>query len=211
MPHGALLCELQVPRPMVLRMWCTDLPNFYYSVRVSARRAETDVFYCGADLRALSDLEAVQSYVKRYEAEHGCTPERGSLALDSLAMGDVNATAFAHCAHERILEEAGARPAGTTLRYKGAIPRATVLTGLMIDDMAILAIGPEGATTPANQAAEELFQKATAQYRALGVPDVPEKRQVGVTQCTIGAPSPSARSTARVSAHRSRNAAHSVL
>ena len=186
MPHGSLLCELHVPKESRLRLWSTDLPNFYYSIYVTPERAATNVFAVNVSLDALRDLSAVRRYLHDNDLETN-NGARAHLALNSLAMGDINATAFAHCAHERLLEQIGARPVGTTLRHRGLVPRSKVLTGLMIDDMAILTIGPTcgvGSRIAVTEGAR-LMEKAVHRYRELGVPDVPEKRQDNVCQGKI--------------------------
>ncbi|MEC9051356.1 MAG: hypothetical protein VX747_02775, partial [Actinomycetota bacterium] len=43
-PHGTVLCDLLVDAGCELRVWCSDLPQFYYRMEVSAARAATNTF-----------------------------------------------------------------------------------------------------------------------------------------------------------------------
>ena len=186
MPHGSSFCEVVLPADKRMLLWATDLPSFYYACRVTPERAATNQFTQLVPLAGLDDLAAVQAYRARVRAGEVGRAERGALCLNSLAMGDLNATGFAQAGHRRLLEQVRALP--PELAYYAPCPLGDVLGGVMIDDFVLAALVPleQDATRPsaAQQHAESLFTRARAAYVTAGVPDVEKKRVVAADEAT---------------------------
>ena len=186
MPHGSAFCEVVLPADRRMLLWASDLPSFYYACRVTAERAATNQFTQLVPLAGLGDLAAVREYRARLRAGAAGSPDRGALCLNSLAMGDLNAVAFAQAGHRRLLQQARALP--PELAYYAPCPRGDVFGGIMIDDFVLSALVPLGhdaaGPSPAQQHAEALFSRARAAYVEAGVPDVEKKRVVAADEAT---------------------------
>ena len=187
-PHGSLLCEVLLGEHEELRVWASDLPQFYYRMMVSAERAASNSFRAVEDGDEFRHLSAVQRLL---EAE-GRTPDepvgRIVFCLGTMAMGDVNATAFAQAGHLELVRQHGGVPADTVLGYRLLFPRGPVFQGLYIDDQATVACvprGPRWRLSPAARRAEELFAAARRAYEVAGVEDVEEKRKVAQLTATV--------------------------
>ena len=61
MPHGCLFCELILEHGEEVRLWASDLPQWYYRMKVSAERAATNVFTKVLDGDRYRGLAAVQA------------------------------------------------------------------------------------------------------------------------------------------------------
>ena len=77
-----------------------------------------------------------------------------------VAMGDLNATVFAQTAHVALLRRFGGMCESEMMVYRGLPPRGKTWEGIVIDDHAIAAVTPKGASgAPARSTrrARELF------------------------------------------------------
>ena len=181
MPHGSVWCETVLPPDRRLVLWATDLPSFYYACRVTAARARSNQFTKLVSLKGLEDLSAVQAYHARLASgEEVGNPAVGALCLNTLAMGDLNATGYAQGAHRELLRRASALPA--EVAYYAPYPIDDVVGGVMIDDFVVAAQVPlaDDGDSPCRprERARACFDRARRAYAAAGVPDVEKKRVV---------------------------------
>ena len=183
MPHGCVFCEIILEHDEEVRLWLSDLPQWYYRMKVSAERAATNVFTKVLDGDAHRGLAAVQALLasEGRAADDDAPVGPVQFALGTLAMGDVNATVFAQSAHVELLRRFGAMRESEMMVYRGLPPRGKTWEGVVIDDHAIAAVTRRGApsATPATRRARELFSAGRAAYESIGIEDVAEKRQQG--------------------------------
>ena len=183
MPHGCVFCEIILEHDEEVRLWLSDLPQWYYRMKVSAERAATNVFTKVLDGDAYRGLAAVQALLasEGRAADDDAPVGPVQFALGTLAMGDVNATVFAQSAHVELLRRFGAMRESEMMVYRGLPPRGKTWEGVVIDDHAIAAVTRRGApsATPATRRARELFSAGRAAYESIGIEDVAEKRQQG--------------------------------
>ena len=179
LPHGSVWCETFLDEGEELKIWASDLPSFYYAIKVSEERCRYNDFTGPVPLDRFRGVPAVE----RFLLDHP-TATRGRLCLNALAMGDLNATGFAQEAHLNLLREAGAIQ--NEIAYHKLFPDTDVASGVMIDDLIIVAKAQQGnEASPACRKAAELFEAALATYAKAGVPDVPDKRKVMQTRATV--------------------------
>ena len=196
LPHGSQLAELgPLAVGEIVLGWLTDLPQYYYRLGVSEARARSNAFRVGGQAlyRTLEELEeragaplAAVEAARTSARLHGCPAPGWVTGLKCMAMGDVNATAFAQDFHTALLREGGGLPPACTLDYRQPPPRGRVWEGVYIDDHAVVSV-----TGPGRGKCEEawrLHNVARAQYAAAGVPDSAEKRAEGAAEfCVWGA------------------------
>ena len=183
MPHGCVFCELVLEHGEEVRLWASDLPQWYYRMKVSAERASTNVFtkvLDGDNYRGLAAVQALLASEGR-AADDEAAVGPVQFALGTLAMGDVNATVFAQSAHVALLRRFGAMNESEMMVYRGLPPRGKTWEGVVIDDHVIAAVTRRStrAGTRAARRAHELFSAGSAAYESIGIEDVAEKRQLG--------------------------------
>ena len=61
MPHGTCFLEVRLGAQEQLRTWASDLPQWYYRMKVSAERARSNTFTAAIDAEAFRDTAAVQA------------------------------------------------------------------------------------------------------------------------------------------------------
>lgn len=188
MPHGTVWCDVLLDPGEELVLWATDLPSFYYACKVSAARAKSNQFTKLSSLRGLEDLDAVKEYRERVVLGEPGDPARGALCLNTMAMGDINATGFAQAAHRALLRRADALPVEIT--YRSITPTEPVFGGVMIDDFVIAAKVPinsmrSSSHVPSARDANRRFENARNVYASVGVPDVAEKRRECVADAVV--------------------------
>ena len=183
MPHGSLFCDIVLEPGEEVRLWLSNLPQWYYKMRVSAERASTNVFTGLLDGERYRGLAAVQPLLASEGRAADDDAPVGSVqfALGTLAMGDVNATVFAQSAHVALLRRFGAMDQSEMMVYRGLPPRGKTWEGVVIDDHAIAAVTRSGtrSKTRAARRACELFNAGRAAYESIGIEDVAEKRLQG--------------------------------
>ena len=110
-PHGTCFLEMRLGPEEELRVFATDLPQWYYRIAVTAERAASNCFTGAEDGDEYRDRAAVQALLaaegKADDAEVG----EVFFGLPTLAMGDHNATTYAQSGHVQLLRAAGAMPA----------------------------------------------------------------------------------------------------
>ena len=212
-PHGSAFIELQLDPQNVVRIWATDLPQYYYRMRVSPERAATNAFTEAIDGEEFRGLRAVRSLLE----EEGAQPETRvgliHFGLATMAMGDLNATIFAQEGHVALLREHGGLEPAELVTYRGTFPAGDVAEGVMIDDHAVVAQVPATRgwrKAAAARRATLLHESGRAAYRSIGVPDVDDKRREGQLTATIWGCEIQGR-RGRAGAPRARRAALSAL
>ena len=133
MPHGTCLNDIVLEPGNVLRLWSTDLPQYYYRLAVSEERARSNIFTDPIDANSFKDTEAVQRLLKsegRFadsDAGHLC------FAMSTTAMGDVSATTFGQQGHVALLRRHGAMQPPEMLSYRGVPPKGPTYEGVVDD------------------------------------------------------------------------------
>ena len=185
-PHGTCFLELCLAPGEELRVFASDLPQWYYRMAVSAERAASNTFTAALDGAEYRDTAAVRTLLDA-EGRVGDGPVgMVHFALCTMAMGDLNATTFAQCGHVELLRRFGAMTPDVLLTYRGVPPAGKVAEGVMIDDHAVVAAVPRRRwqrSAPARRA-RALFDAGRRAYASIGVPDVDEKRKVGALTAT---------------------------
>ena len=169
LPHAACFLDIVLEKEEHIEIDASDLECFYYTARVSTKRAARNVF--GRPLPA-----------SKFAGFACWDPALGGQlvvpALATLAMGDRNAVDFAQSAHCELLRRAGALDPACAVRYGTPLPRSRTLHGVMIDDRLTLSIvprGPDGKEVVARASRE--WDAAMAAYAdSCGTP-VPSKTQ----------------------------------
>ena len=183
MPHGCLFCEIILEQNEEVRLWASDLPQWYYRMKVSAERASTNVFTAELDGEKYRELAAVQALLASEGRSASDEAPVGPVqfALGTLAMGDVNATVFAQSAHVALLRRFGSMSTSEMVVYRGLPPRGKTWEGVVIDDHAIAAVSRRGKRSGARalRRAQQLFNAGRAAYESIGIEDVAEKRLQG--------------------------------
>ena len=142
MPHGTCFLEARLGPGEELRVWASDLPQWYYRMSVSAERAASNCFTAAIDGEAFRDTAAVQALLAAEGRGEGDAVGVLHFALATMAMGDINATTFAQCGHVELLRRFGAMPPDVLLTYRGVPPAGKVFEGVVIDDHAVAAAVP---------------------------------------------------------------------
>ena len=184
--QGSVLCELILEPRERVRIWLSDLPNYYYTFLVSPERMKTNAW--GGPIPRTEAM--------RHEVAWAALSERGEAdgqwfyrAANTMAMGDTNAVEFGQGAHVGLLKAAGCMQPGEALRASGPPPRGPVWEGVVVDDHAIIARcgSPVGATEDAAEEpaadtglarARRIWAASHESYDAAHLTPVPEKSLV---------------------------------
>ena len=193
---GYLMTALQLQPDEQILISSDDLCEFYYTFRVSNKRAKRNAIGVPFDSEELSHLRCFD------EAKH-----KGSLyvCLGTLAMGDALAVEIAQQSHLNLLRfRAGCMREGECLRYREPVPRGKFCELLTIDDhiglQKVQTSCPDDLTS---QRDIEVFEAANRAYQSVGLTAHPGKRQRRESVASVlGAEIDGARG--RVSAPRGR-------
>jgi len=156
LPHAACFLDIVLGDDEHIEIDASDLECFYYTARVSGKRAARNVF--GRPLRA--SLFAGCACDVPVSSDGLVVP-----ALATLAMGDRNACDFAQAAHRELLLRAAALDLDCEVHYGAPLPRSQTLHGVMIDDRLSLSIvgpGADGESVKARASRE--WKAAMAAY-----------------------------------------------
>lgn len=173
-----------------------DLCEFYYTFRVSTKRAQRNAI--GVKFHH-SEVSHLQCYDPSQHTGHVY------ICLGTLAMGDALAVEIAQQSHTNLLQvKAGCMLLEESLQYRTAIPRGPFYELLTIDDHIGLQKVPLGGPCTASFARDvEVFERAGKAYLDVGLTAHPGKRQRRVSSTVVlGAEIDGHRG--RVSAPRSR-------
>eukprot|EP00971_Amphidinium_carterae_P323417 6427320-Amphidinium_carterae.1 len=144
LPAGYLLCALHLEPNEVLRISSDDLREYYYTFKVSEKRAHANAIGCkfwGSELAHLAACPA------------SLASTRVLPCLATLAMGDALAPEAAQCAHWRLIEhECGGMLPAHLVGNRLLIPRGPLYECLTYDDHCTLfrmpASAPPGLARP---------------------------------------------------------------
>ena len=176
--QGVVLCDLLLEAREEVRIWLSDLPNYYYTFRVSSDRMRTNAW---GNPIARSDAMAHPSAWAALERRGEAGGEWFYRAANTLPMGDTNAVEFGQGAHVGMLLGAGGMQPGEALQAEKPGPRGPVWQGVVLDDHAIIARVCPSSAGAALQRARELWASSQEAYTAEGLTPVPEK-------CLVEAP-----------------------
>jgi len=170
LPHAACFLDVVLEEDEHIEIDASDLECFYYTARVSDKRAARNVF--GRPLPA-GKFAACSCYAPAVLGNRLVVP-----ALATLAMGDRNAVDFAQRSHRELLLRAGALDPRCEVRYGAPLPRSKTLHGIMIDDRVALSVVSPGAVgMEVTARASHEWQAALDAYAASCGQPVPEKTQ----------------------------------
>jgi len=191
LPHGVCFADLILPASAdagVARLWCTDLPQYFYRMAVSEERLRSNVFTGPLEGALWEDFRAVRALREREGLDAGENVGTLHFGLQTMAMGDLNATSFAQAGHVEMLRRVGNMGEDVLMGYRRLTPNGAVREGVMIDDHAVVAVVPAHADWEKDEAAVRargLHDTARGAYVVHGVPDVAAKRQVGLLTATV--------------------------
>ena len=169
LPHAACFLDIVLEEGEHIEIDASDLECFYYTARVSNKRASRNVFGRAFPASRFAALKCYDSAL----GGRMVVP-----ALATLAMGDRNAVDFAQRGHRELLLRTGALDPRCEVRYGAPLPRSRTLHGVMIDDrvaLSIVAPGADGQATTTRARRE--WDAAMAAYAASCGEPVREKSQ----------------------------------
>lgn len=175
--HATCLLDLVILPSARLRLWLSDLPSYFYTFAVSDARAATNAFGPPRNERELRSLSC-------WRPEFAGKPVR--TVLRSMAMGDLNASAFGQDAHVGMLRAAGVAAEDNCIVFGEPLPTSDVFHGVVIDDHCIFALidhaDPSSTTLHKARAA---WDATLGAYRKEGLDPVPEKTAAEVPGARI--------------------------
>lgn len=171
---GCLIGLVQLGSNEVLRISADDLAEMYYTFQVPDARAKRNCIrmkFKPSDLKELNCFDP---------SKHDC---ECYIALGALAMGDSLAVEIAQQAHFQVLVQlAGALQEHERVAYRKPFPRGKFFEFLSIDDHLGLQVLSRSAHRAAIAARDtEVFTKASAAYKAVGLVQHPKKKKRNVT------------------------------
>ena len=169
MPHAACFLDIVLDEWEHIEIDASDLECFYYTARVSAKRAARNVFGRPLPASAFADCSCY---------DPALLGRRVVPALATLAMGDRNACDFAQAGHREVLLRAGALDPDCEVHYGAPLPRSRTLHGVMIDDrLSVSIVSPDAeGKAVADRASREWGAAMSAYADSCGRP-VAEKTQ----------------------------------
>ena len=171
-----LIGLVQLKDDEVLRISADDLAEMYYTFKVPERRAQRNSLRISFHH---SELEHLQCY--NPALHHG---KRLYVALGALAMGDSLAVEIAQQAHHQVLVQlAGAMREHERVCYRRCFPRGPFFELLAIDDhigLQIISRSDYRLDKPARDT--EVFERAGAAYRQVGLVQHPKKKRRRITE-----------------------------
>ena len=159
------LLDLYIPSGHTARCAGEDLRDYYYFFEVSRQRA------CRNAIRyelTLDEAKELSAYAKVRPEQKIYIP-----ALQTLAMGDVNAVEFGQQAHVKLALSAGVC-VSDLLTLRGRLPRSSPYIGIVIDDFIAIDVLPDPVSdeTPSTAVAD----KMVSSYAEVGLQSHEGKR-----------------------------------
>ena len=175
---GCLVGLVQLAPDEVLRISADDLAEMYYTFMVPDERAKRNCIRMKFSPRELSQFSSFNP------TEHTSSCY---LALGALAMGDSLAVEIAQQAHFQVLVQlAGSLRDSERVAYRKPFPRGKFYEFLAIDDYLGLQVVSQADFASGVRARDsEIFERAGAAYRKVGLVQHPKKKKRGVTQGTF--------------------------
>ncbi len=162
LPYGPQLCRLVLKDHEGVRGSGDDLRTWFYQLRNAPAARSRNVFGRIFDGANYSD----------YGGKSGVSYR---MALDVLAMGDVNAVDVAQCTHTRLLQRFGCMQSEHTLIYPAPLPLSRTMEGLYIDDHFCISIVDKKDLGGLDGPDRELISRSHEAYEHFKVPRAPEK------------------------------------
>jgi hypothetical protein len=143
MGHPAALAGLSLPSTQVLSMFLNDVKDFYYQWKAGPARASKNAFALELTSAEAAKLDTFPSQSEWVQLKALCPSLPTSIssysgrwlpAFRTLPMGDVNAVEFAQAAHLGLATIAQAVTCENIISLHHPLPRARVLSGIIIDD-----------------------------------------------------------------------------
>ena len=175
---GCLVGLVQLAPDEVLRISADDLAEMYYTFMVPDERAKRNCIRMKFSPRELSQFSSFNP------AEHTSSCY---LALGALAMGDSLAVEIAQQAHFQVLVQlAGSLRDSERVAYRKPFPRGKFYEFLAIDDhLGLQVVSRADFASGVRARDSEVFERAGAAYRKVGLVQHPKKKKRGVTQGTF--------------------------
>ena len=159
------LLDVFIPPGHTARCAGEDLRDYYYFFQVSRQRA------CRNAIRyelSLGEVKDFNSYARVRPGQRIYIP-----ALQTLAMGDINAVEFGQQAHVKLAIASGICVADL-LTLRGRLRRASPYIGIVIDDFVAIDVLPEPA--PADCPSTAVADKMVSTYAEVGLQSHEGKR-----------------------------------
>lgn len=176
---GCMLGLLHLPEGFMYRFSADDLTDFYYTFKVSDRRALRNCFrmkFQAAELSQLSCFDPLKHSGKEL-----------MVCLSTLAMGDSLAVEIAQQSHGNVLRVcAGSMDPSEVLRYRWPVPRGSFIELLAIDDhVGIQRLPIKDYHSNPSLRDTKVFRNAECAYRKVGLVQHEKKRKRNETQGVI--------------------------
>ena len=176
---GCMLGLLHLPEGFMYRFSADDLTDFYYTFKVSDRRALRNCFrmkFQAAELSHLSSFDPLKHSGKEL-----------MVCLSTLAMGDSLAVEIAQQSHGNVLRVcAGSMDPSEVLRYRWPVPRGSFVELLAIDDhVGIQRLPIKDYHSNPSLRDTKVFSNAESAYRKVGLVQHEKKRKRNETQGVI--------------------------
>ena len=144
-----------------------DLKDFYYYYKVSEERARRNAIACEFRVEEVKNFAAFKHMAN--------PPTAGYVvpALDTMAMGDVNAVEFGQQSHVLLASTLGLK-CQDLLTLRGKHPRQDWAVGIVIDDFVVVEQVPK--TEPDSGISSEIADAMTQVYEAVGLVPNSKKR-----------------------------------
>lgn len=176
---GCMLGLLHLQEGECFRFCADDLSDFYYTFKVSERRASRNAFRFRFKPSELEHLHCFKPEHRRHNHLLIC--------LSTLAMGDNLAVEIAQQAHANVLRVlCGSMLDSETLRYRHPIPRGDFVELLAIDDhVGIQRLLSSQLPEEPSLRDTHVFQLAAKAYKSVGLVQQKKKQKRNCTQGTI--------------------------
>ena len=175
---GSMLALLSLPKGCAFRFSADDLTDFYYTFKVSPKRAERNSLRCIFDWTELSHLACFREELRGKQI---------LVCLKSLAMGDNLAVEIAQQAHCQVLRQlCGAMLRHESMRYRHPIPRSDFVELLAIDDhVGIQKVSFEDLQVGTPKRDTSVFASSEIAYKKVGLIQHERKRKRNATEGII--------------------------
>ena len=175
---GAMLSLLSLSDGFAYRFSADDLTDYYYTFKVSAKRAERNSLRCIFNWSDLCHLKSFRGDLQGKQI---------LVCLKSLAMGDNLAVEIAQQAHCQVLRQlCGAMLRHESIRYRHPIPRSDFDELLAIDDhvgIQKVSFSELRAETPKRDTT--VFAASEVAYKKVGLVQHERKRKRNTTEGII--------------------------
>ena len=175
---GCLLSMLHLPDGDMFRICADDLSDFYYTFRVSQKRATRNAFRL---VLQSTDVDGFRCFDNSMQGQDLL------LCLNTLAMGDNLAVEIAQSAHRNVLRcLVGSMRDDEVLKYRSPIPRSDFVELLAIDDHVGIQRLPISLFKDDPRLRDsEVFERSSEAYAQVKLVLQEKKRKRNMTKCVI--------------------------